>query len=117
MAGLLLAMTACAQEDIFEPSAAGIPQASDYTIGISVDEFNTVELNILDKNGQRATGVYPIWYVNESQRPSTALTYRDLITVAGEYPVEMKVGNANGVSEGSVNGTIVICRVNWQVQN
>lgn len=108
MAGLLLAMTGCAQEEIFEPSAAGIPQASDYTIGISVDEFNTVELNILDKNGQRATGVYPIWYVNESQRPSTALTYRDLITVAGEYPVEMKVGNANGVSEGSVNGTIVI---------
>ena len=49
MAGLLLAMTGCAQEEIFEPSAAGIPQASDYTIGISVDEFNTVELNILDK--------------------------------------------------------------------
>lgn len=107
-AGLILAMTSCAQEDIFEPSAAGIPQASDYQIGINVDELNNVELNILDKNGQPAKGVYPVWYVNNSQRPSTVLTYRDLITIAGDYPVEMKVGNSNGVSEGSVNGTITI---------
>ena len=108
MAGLLLTLSGCAQEEIFAPSKAGIPQASDYQIGISVDELNNVELNILDKNGNPAVGVYPIWYVNASERPSTALTYRDLITIAGEYPVEMKVGNGNGVSEGSVNGTIVI---------
>lgn len=107
-AGLILAMTGCAQEEIFEPSAAGIPQASDYTIGISVDELNNVELNILDKNGNHAVGVYPIWFFNGSQRPSTALTYHDLVTVAGEYPVEMKIGNANGVSEGSVNATVTI---------
>lgn len=108
MAGLLLTLSGCAQEDIFSPSKAGLPQASDYQIGISVDDLNNVELNILDKNGNRAVGVYPIWYVNQSERPSTALTYRELITIAGEYPVEMKIGNANGVSEGSVNGTIVI---------
>lgn len=108
MAGMLFAMGSCAQEDIFYPSAKGIPQASDYQIGISVDELNNVELNILDKNGNRATGVYPVWYVNESQRPSTALTYKTLLTIAGEYPVEMKVGNANGVSEGSVNAMIVV---------
>ena len=108
MAGALLAVTSCSQEKIFEPSMAGIPQASDYQIGITVDDLNNVELNILDKNGQNAKGVYPIWYVNESERPSTALTYRDLITIAGDYPVEMKVGNANGVSDGSVIGTIHI---------
>lgn len=108
LAGMLVAMSSCAQEEIFQPNQNGIPQASDYQIGISVDDLNNVELNILDKNGNRAMGVYPIWYVNNSERPSTALTYRDLITIAGDYPVEMKVGNANGVSEGSVNGTIVI---------
>ncbi|MDE5871674.1 MAG: hypothetical protein K2H22_07020 [Muribaculaceae bacterium] len=108
LAGVMLAMGACSTEPNFQPSMAGIPQASDYQIGISVDEFNNVELNILDKDGQKAKGVYPVWYVNESPRPSTALTYRDLITIAGEYPVEMKVGNGNGVSEGSVTGTIRI---------
>ncbi|MDE5881347.1 MAG: hypothetical protein K2H60_06420 [Muribaculaceae bacterium] len=108
MAGVLLAMGACSTEPNFEPSMAGLPQASDYQIGISVDDLNNVELNILDKNGATAKGVYPIWYVNESQRPSTSLTYRDLITIAGDYPVEMKVGNGNGVSEGSVTGTIHI---------
>ncbi len=106
MAGVMLAMGACSTEPNFQPSMAGIPQASDYQIGISVDEFNNVELNILDKNGATAKGVYPIWYVNESTRPSTSLTYRDLITIAGDYPVEMKVGNGNGVSDGSVTGTI-----------
>lgn len=106
LAGALLALTACSSEEIFEPSMAGIPQASDYQIGITVDDLNNVELNILDANGQKAMGVYPIWYVNGSTRPSTSLTYRDLITIAGEYPVEMKVGNANGVSDGSVTGTI-----------
>ncbi|MCM1153387.1 MAG: hypothetical protein NC328_07025 [Muribaculum sp.] len=108
MAGFALAMTACAQESIFEPNKAGIPVASDYQIGVSVDDLNNVELNILDANGHNAVGVYPIWYVNGSTRPSTSLTYRDLITIAGDYPVEMKVGNANGVSEGSVNGSIHI---------
>lgn len=108
MAALMLAMTGCAQEEIFQPSADAIPQASDYQIGVSVDDLNNVELSILDKNGNPAKGVYPVWYVNNSDRPSTALTYRDLITTAGEYPVEMKVGNGNGVSEGSVNSTITI---------
>ena len=108
MAGVMLAMGSCSTEPNFQPSMAGLPQASDYQIGITVDELNNVELNILDKDGQNAKGVYPIWYVNESTRPSTALTYRDLITIAGDYPVEMKVGNANGVSEGSVMGSIHI---------
>ena len=106
--GSLLMLAACAEESINYPSAAGLPKASDYQIGVTVDELNNVELNILDKNGNRAVGVYPIWYVNESQRPSTSPTYRDLITIAGEYPVEMKVGNANGVSEGSVMGVIKV---------
>ena len=110
MAGIALALTSCAGEEIFEPSRSGIPQASDYHIGITVDDLNNVELNILDATGQNAKGVYPIWYVNGSTRPSTSLTYRDLITIAGEYPVEMKVGNANGVSDGSVTGTISISK-------
>lgn len=108
LAGVMLAMGACSTEPNFQPSMAGIPQASDYQIGITVDDLNNVELNILDKNGAIAKGVYPVWYVNESTRPSTTLTYRDLITIAGDYPVEMKVGNGNGVSEGSVTGTIHI---------
>lgn len=110
MAAMALLMAGCATESNFEPSMAGIPQASDYQIGISVDDLNNVELNILDKNGDKAKGVYPVWYVNESTRPSTALTYRDLITIAGDYPVEMKVGNGNGVSEGSVVSTIHISK-------
>ncbi len=108
MAGVLLAMGACSPDSNFQPKQSGVPQASDYQIGISVDEFNNVELNILDKNGAVAKGVYPVWYINESTRPSTSLTYRDLITIAGDYPVEMKVGNGNGVSDGSVMGTIHI---------
>lgn len=108
MAAAALAMTACSEEKIFEPSASGLPMASDYQIDVKVDDLNNIELNILDKSGAPAKGVYPIWYVNGSKRPSTQLTYRDLITIAGDYPVEMKVGNANGVSEGSLTGTIHI---------
>lgn len=111
MAGVLLAVTACSPDDDYNlPNQAGIPQASDYQIGVTVDELNNVELNILTADGQKAMGVYPIWYVNGSTRPSTSLTYRDLITIAGDYPVEMKVGNSNGVSEGSVNGTIHVTK-------
>ena len=110
MAGIVLAFSSCSEESIFEPSQAGLPQASDYQIGITVDDLNNVELNILDANGNNAKGVYPIWYVNGSSRPSTSLTYRDLITIAGDYPVEMKVGNANGVADGTVTGTIHITK-------
>lgn len=110
MASIALAMSACSEEGFYEPTKAGLPQASDYQIGITIDDLNNVELNILDASGQNAKGVYPIWYVNGSTRPSTSLTYRDLITIAGQYPVEMKVGNRNGVSEGSVNGVINITK-------
>lgn len=111
MACIALAMSACSEEGYNLPNQAGIPQASDYQIAVSVDDLNNVELNIIDANtGQTAKGVYPIWYVNGSTRPSTSLTYRDLFTIAGDYPVEMKVGNANGVSEGSVNGTITVTK-------
>ena len=41
-AGVLLALSACSDEHINEPSMAGIPQASDYQIGITVDDLNNV---------------------------------------------------------------------------
>ena len=109
--GLVFAMGSCKEDtyNIVDPN--GIPQASDYNIKVDVDQTtNQVTLNITDMSGNNAKGVYPVWKVYTKANPviSTRLTYTDIISVAGDYDVEMQIGNKNGLSDGVRTGTIHI---------
>ena len=104
--GVMIAVSSCKEDtyNIIDPSA--IPQAGDYDIILSVDqETNQYTLNI-----SNPVGVYPIWKIYTKANPviSTRDGYSDIITVAGDYEVEMQVGNKNGISEGVKTATIHI---------
>lgn len=92
------ALGACNEEKIQNIDVAAIPQVSDYADNfmVTVDqETNNVTFAF---NGQ---GVYPVWIIDGktySSNPSMVRYYRK----KGEYTVEAKVGNANGVSDGSL---------------
>lgn len=104
---LLLAgmtFTACSPEEFESPNEAGILQATDIesAISIAVDQsINQVTFS-MDKKG-----AYPIW-IFDGKTYSTTNGLSKIYTVAGDYSVEVKVGNANGISDGSVTKTFHI---------
>ena len=114
MAGVLIAgfaMTACSPEDFTGASQDGVPKLADYKPVVSVDqETNIVTFSIATNDGQVPNGVYPIWSINADKTiKSTVNGYRTgLIPLAGDYTYSLKVGNRNGISDASVDGTFTI---------
>lgn len=96
MAGL--AFTACSPDEFAHPSEAGILQMSEVeqALDITVDQTtNQVTFKLNQK------GCYPVW-IFDGKTYSTVNGLQKVYTIAGDYSVEVKVGNANGVSDGSV---------------
>ena len=104
IAALAVAAAACTPEYPV-PNAAALPQASALDVTITVDEqtnYVTFEMN--------NKGVVPVWIFGDQKIDGKAskryaytengisLRFRD----AGEYTVEVKAYNANGLSQGSL---------------
>lgn len=105
-----LAMIACSPED-YSGVDGNIPQISDYTPVVTVDQDNNIAtFNIVDKNGNEPVGVYPIWEITTTTTTKTTVNgYKTpTIILAGDYTYTLKVGNRNGISAQSVDGTFTI---------
>lgn len=102
MAGMTF--TACSPEEFDGPVEAGILQMADVeqAINISVDQTINQVTFTMDKKA-----AYPIW-IFDGKTYSTVNGLQKIYTIAGDYSVEVKVGNANGVSDGSVTKTFHI---------
>lgn len=91
-------LTACTEDKVLEVDTANLPLVTDYAdnFHITVDnETNNVTFTYTGTNS------YPVWIIDGksySASPSMTRYYRK----AGDYSVEAKVGNANGVSQGSI---------------
>jgi hypothetical protein len=94
-----VALTACSPDDYAGVDPNGVPQASDIDAVVTVDqETNQFTLTLNNK------GYYPVWTIYTSDTKtdiSTRNEYTGIIATAGVYPVEVRMGNRNGVSEGS----------------
>ena len=93
-----LAFTACQPEEIDSPVQAGVPKVTDIEndIVITADQSTNEVTFSLNK-----PGYYPVW-VFDGKTYSTVNGLKKIFTIAGEYTVEVKAGNANGVSDASV---------------
>lgn len=114
MVGMLLAglaMAACSPEDFDGASQAGLPKLANYKPVVTVDqEKNVATFNIVDKEGKSPEGVYPIWEINVTPVVKTTVNgyQTKVITIAGNYSYTLRVGNRNGISDGSVEGTFTV---------
>ncbi|MDE6113490.1 MAG: hypothetical protein K2G49_00330 [Muribaculum sp.] len=91
--------TACSPEEFDTVNPDAIPEASDINVTVTVDQ-ETNEYTLTLNN----PGYYPVWTIHTSptkEEISTRPVYKGIITVAGTYPVEVRMGNRNGVSTGS----------------
>lgn len=112
-AGILSTASSCQEEKIISVNANGLPEVSNYNINVQVnDETNEFTLSI-----DNYEGIYPIWRVYANSRnpetPSVRSTNSVLTGVirnAGDYNVELQIGNRNGISEGVRTATIHIAR-------
>ncbi len=98
------ALTSCSPEDFPSVNAGGVPSASDFEdkVEILVDqETNQVTFNL------HAPGHYPIWII-DGKTYSTVNGLKKIYTVAGDYQVEVKIANANGISDGTMVKTFTL---------
>ena len=101
---LLFVLGACSPEeyDRLDPNAIPLVSGLEDAIVITVDEeTNTVTFK-LDKPGYS-----PVW-IFEDDKYAAENDFQRIFPKAGDYTVEMKVSNRNGISDGSVTKTFHI---------
>ena len=110
IAALAVSAAACTPEYPI-PNQAGLPQASDLDVNIIVDQETNYVTFVMNNKG-----VVPVWIFGDQKIDGKAskqyaytengvsLRFRD----AGEYTVEVKAYNANGLSQGSLVQTFTL---------
>ena len=110
IAALAVSAAACTPEYPV-PNQAGLPQASDLDVTITVDQTTNYVTFLMNNKG-----VVPVWIFGDQKIDGKAgkkysytdnnvsLRFRD----AGEYTVEVKAYNANGISQGSLVKTFTL---------
>ncbi|MBR1894163.1 MAG: hypothetical protein IJ823_02785 [Bacteroidales bacterium] len=104
IAALAVSAAACTPE-YPEPKASGLPQASDLDVNITVDQTTNYVTFVMNNKG-----VVPVWIFGDQKidgKTSKKYSYTDnnvrlRFRDAGEYTVEVKAYNANGISTGSL---------------
>ena len=99
---MLLVFAGCHDDDYTHPSEAGIPLVTDLDVNISVDQsINQVTFSISNK------ACMPVW-IFDGKTYSTVNGLKRIYARAGEYSVDIKVANANGISDGIITKTFKV---------
>ena len=119
-------MTACSPDSFDGADINGLPTVSGVDFQMNVDQ----ETNQMTANYTAAPGTYPIWILNgTSYSTLPEMGYQN--PEAGTYSVELKIGNRNGFSQGTVSKTFTfnetkidysadfrrLCEKEWRFSN
>ncbi len=104
---LLILGVSCSEEDFGSADKNKVLSVSDMADAFSISvnqETNTVSFEFSAKE------CYPIWIldVGSGTQTVTKSRFTQVISEAGTYMVEMKVGNKYGISEGSITKNITL---------
>nr|MBP7472437.1 hypothetical protein [Prevotella sp.] len=106
-----LVMSSCSPDDFDGADQNGLPKLSDYKADVSVNQStNIATFNIVDKDGNDAKGVYPIWEINLSPAVKTTTNgyQSSKIIFAGNYTYSLQIGNKNGISDGILKDSFTV---------
>ncbi len=96
--------TGCSEEKVYELDAYAVPEASNYADAITIDVDQETNIATFKFNGE---GVYPVWII-DGKTYSTAHSFSKYYRKKGEYNVEVKIANGNGMSQGTLLKTFEI---------
>ena len=102
---LVVGLVACSPDAVRSINEADIPVVAQYedAINVWVDQ----ETNNAHFEFKGAKGVYPVWIV-DGKSYSSGQNVIKYYRKAGDYTVEVKMGNANGLSDGTLTRTFHI---------
>lgn len=104
VAGAPVLLSSCSEKDYYNVDINGVPQAADFqdNVVVTVDQAtNTAYFSFSGK------GVYPVW-IQDGKTYSTLAEFSKFYRKAGDYTIECKVGNGNGISQGTITKTFHI---------
>lgn len=101
----LATTTACSPDTFDSVSEAGVPSVDNVQVRIDIDpETNQVTFNM---DGAQ---IYPVWMLESGSSTvySTQNGMQKIFSAAGEYSINYRVGNRNGISLGTGTATFRI---------
>ena len=107
---LLPLAIACSPDSFEGANPHGIPTMDGVDFQISVDQ----ETNQMTASYTPAAGIYPVWILDGTQYSTLQeVGYKN--SEAGTHTVELKLGNRNGFSDGSIHKQFTFneTKVNW----
>lgn len=122
----VLSLAACSPDEFDGANQAGLPSLDGVDFGVNVDQ----ETNQMTASFPATKGVYPIWILNgTSYSTLPEVGYQN--PEAGTYTIELKLGNRNGFSQGSIVKTFTfnetkvdyspmfkkLCDKEWRIAN
>lgn len=99
-----LLITSCSEQDYYEVNINDVPEASAYVDAVNITVDQETNTAYFEFNGK---GTYPVWII-DGKSYSTNMSFSRYYRKAGEYSVEVKVGNGNGVSKGTITKTFTV---------
>lgn len=101
---IALGLNSCSADDFSSPNESDIPLAANYedAIKIEVDQNSNIVTFSFD-----AKGVMPVWII-DGKNYSSNFTMKKYYRKAGDYTVDVKIANANGMSDGVVSKSFTI---------
>ena len=102
--GGAMVFSACSEDSVYNVDINAVPMAADYADNINITVDQATNTAYFEFTGR---GVYPVWII-DGKSYSSAHTFSRYYRKAGEYSVEVKIGNANGMSQGTLTKTFTI---------
>lgn len=93
-----LSVASCSEDKVYEVDVNGIPMAADYADAVTITVDQETNYAYFTFN---APGAYPVWII-DGRSYSTNPTFSRYYRKAGDYSVEVKIGNANGISTAAI---------------
>lgn len=93
----VMGFTGCTEDKVLNVDVYDVPALTEYLSDFSVEVDQATNTATFTFNGN---GVYPVWII-DGKTYSTEHSFTRYYRKAGDYNVEVKVGNSNGVSNGA----------------
>lgn len=102
--GTAVALPSCSEDSIYNVNANDVPEAANYAENVVITVDQSTNIATFSFN---AKGVYPVWII-DGKSYSTTHEFTRYYRKAGEYQVEVKVANANGISKGTITKSFTV---------
>lgn len=102
--GTAVALPSCSEDSIYNVNANDVPEAANYAENMVITVDQSTNIATFSFN---AKGVYPVWII-DGKSYSSKFEFNRYYRKAGEYSVEVKIGNVNGVSAGTITKSFTI---------